>query len=80
MRFFSVRREIRRKNDDVRQKNCESFRDAEISGEQRLIWGQKFSEYNDWLECELESFCEDEGVSPEKVFSSLKNELKDKYA
>jgi hypothetical protein len=60
-----------------KQKNAdETFRDASPKGEQKLHWGQKFSEYNDWLEEELESFCDCEDVSPESVFSSLKNGLK----
>lgn len=40
------------------------------------MWGKKFSEYNDWLESELQEFCKEEDVLQEDVFLSLKRCLK----
>ena len=48
------------------------FEDADMDGEQRIEWGNVYSKYVDWLEEQLDQFCESEGCTVEEVFEKLK--------
>ena len=48
------------------------FEDAELGGEQKLEWGTTYSKYVDWLEEQLDQFCESQGCTVEEIFAKLK--------
>ena len=41
-----------------------------------MEWGSKYSEYCDWLETQLDQFCESQGCTVEEVFTKLKECMK----
>lgn len=47
-----------------------------MDGEQKLEWGTTYSKYVDWLEEQLDQFCETQGCTVEEVFSKLKECMK----
>lgn len=52
------------------------FEDADFNAEQDLRWGTVYSQYVDWLENQLDQFCESQGCTVEEVFAKLKECMK----
>ena len=57
--------------------HAEGFEDAYIQGEQKLLWGAVFSEYNRWLDARLDGFCDRHACSHEAILGALQDALGD---
>ena len=64
--------------DEWMEDRCSIFEDAgDVATEQKLEWGGCFSDYCEWLDLKLETFCSDEGFTSEEVAVSMSTVLSD---
>jgi len=61
---------------DWMKRRCDDYVEMPPKGEEQpLSWGNGFGEYNEWLEDQLEEFCEENDASAKEVAAAMEETM-----